>query len=91
MICVCSYWSIKVSTAAQTFATSTWLSAPLKCVTIEYLEQDVICLNEKVFTTNFCATMDTLIDQYDIKVEVANCCAAVDTLIDQDGLTRNQE
>ena len=34
---------------------------------------------------NFCAAIDTLIDQDDIKVEVANFCVAMDTLIDQDG------
>ena len=33
----------------------------------------------KVEVTNFCAAMDTLIDQD------ANFCAAMDTLIDQDG------
>ena len=36
---------------------------------------------------NFCAAIDTLIDQDDIKVGVANFCAAIDTLIDQDALT----
>ena len=38
-----------MSIAAQKFATSTLISAPLKSVTIEYLEQDVTCLNERVF------------------------------------------
>ena len=31
------------------FATSTLISAPLKSVTVEYLEQVVTCLNERVF------------------------------------------
>ena len=40
----------------------------------------------KVEVANFCAAMDTLIDQDVIKVEVANFCATMDTLIDQDDL-----
>ena len=44
----------------------------------------------KVEAANFCAAMDTLIDQDVIKVEVANFCAAMDTLIDQDGLIHKQ-
>ena len=46
---VISSWSIKVSIAAQKFATSTLMSAPLKVVTIECIEHDVTCLNERVF------------------------------------------
>ena len=42
-------WSIKVSIAAQKFATSTLMTAPLKVVTIECIEHDVTCLNERVF------------------------------------------
>ena len=42
-------WSLKVSIAAQKFATSTLISAPLKVVTIECIEHDVTCLNERVF------------------------------------------
>ena len=42
-------WSIKVSIAEQKFATSTLMSAPLKVVTIECIEHDVTCLNERVF------------------------------------------
>ena len=33
----------------QKFATSTLISAPLKVVTIECIEHDVTCLNERVF------------------------------------------
>ena len=40
---------MKVSIAAQKFATSTLTSAPLKSVTGEYLEQDATCLSESVF------------------------------------------
>ena len=40
---------MKVSIAAQKFATSTLISAPLKVVTIECTEHDVTCLNERVF------------------------------------------
>ena len=42
-------WSIKVSIAAQKFATSTLMSAPLKVMTIECIEHDLTCLNESVF------------------------------------------
>ena len=54
-------WSIKVSIAAQKFATSkvsivaqkfatsTLMIAPLKVVTIECIEHEVTCLNERVF------------------------------------------
>ena len=38
----------------------------------------------KVEVANFCAAVDTLIDQDDLKVEVANFCAVMDTLVDQD-------
>ena len=41
-----------MSITAQKFATSTFISASLKSVTIEYLERDVICLNERVFVKN---------------------------------------
>ena len=44
-----SSWSIKVSIPAQKFATSILISTPLKSVSIEYLEQDVAYLNERVF------------------------------------------
>ena len=39
----------KVSIASQKFATSTLMSAPLRVVTIECIEHDVTCLNERVF------------------------------------------
>ena len=42
-------WSNKVSIAAPKFATSTLMTAPLKVVTIECIEHDVTCLNERVF------------------------------------------
>ena len=42
-------WSIKLSIAAQKLATSTLMTAPLKVVTIECIEHDVTCLNERVF------------------------------------------
>ena len=38
-----------MSIAAQKFATSTLMTAPLKVVTIECTEHDVTCLNERVF------------------------------------------
>ena len=41
--------SIKVSIAAPEFATSTLMTACLKVVTIECIEHDVTCLNERVF------------------------------------------
>ena len=41
--------SIKVSIAAPKFATSTLMTAPLKVVTIECIEHEVTCLNERVF------------------------------------------
>ena len=44
-----SSWSIKVSIAAQKFATSTLMSASLKVVTIECIEHAVTCSNERVF------------------------------------------
>ena len=44
-----SYWSIKVSIAAPKFAISTLMTTPLKVVTIECIEHDVTCLNERVF------------------------------------------
>ena len=37
------------SIAAQKFATSTLISAPLKVVTIECIEHDVTSLNERIF------------------------------------------
>ena len=42
-------WSIKVSIAAQKFTTSTLMTASLKVVTIQCIEHDVTCLNERVF------------------------------------------
>ena len=38
-----------MSIAAQKFATSTLMTAPLKVVTIECIEHEVTCLNERVF------------------------------------------
>ena len=38
-----------MSIDAQKFATSTWMTAPLKVVTIECIEHGVTCLNERVF------------------------------------------
>ena len=48
---LCSYASssIKVSIAAPKFATSTLMTASIKVVTIECIENDVTCLNERVF------------------------------------------
>ena len=40
---------LKVSIAAQKFATSTLMTAPLKVVTIECIEHQVTCLNERIF------------------------------------------
>ena len=53
-------WSIKVSIAAQKFATSTLMTAPLKVVTIECIEHSVTCLNETVFIKNYKPFTDQL-------------------------------
>ena len=45
----CASWCASWSIAAQKFATSTLMTAPLKVVTIECIEHEVTCLNERVF------------------------------------------
>ena len=70
--------SIKVSIAVPKFASSTLMTATLKVVTIECIEHDVTCLNERVYMVHsfykFIKTMNHLLTNCSQSTLLAMIC-----------------